>query len=292
MFAKIILVPLFLFTSLSQAAETLDNIKNTRHITIAYRNAPPFSYKQKNGEVAGYVIDLCRLVINDIEKSIGNQHIDVNYVENPLLIERSKLLSDHKVDMICTVNTGNPNWSYVAYYSVPYAISYTKFVSAQEVKGIDKLQGRTVSVTSGSYDLFLLNKLNREKGLNLMVMTSPTMEGAFKMMSDGISSAAFINDISLQDIVDIKNDKKRYAVSVDSIDAEQKFVILMQKDHELKSIVDNALCNELHSANFDGLYNSWFNSPLPFTNINLHHPLTSQARQELLSSPECKERGR
>lgn len=288
MFAKLVLIPLFIFASVSQAAETLDNIKNSRHITIAYRNAPPFSYQQKNGEVVGYVVDLCHLIVKDIEKQIGNAHIDVSYVDNPLLIERSKILSEHKVDMICSVNSGNANWEPVAYYSVPYAISHTKFVSSQEIKTIKQLQGRTVSVTSSSYDLLMLNKINREKGLNMMVMTAPTMAGAFKMMSDGISSAVFINDISLQDIVDTAKDKKRYTISVDNIETEQHFVILLQKDSDLKKIVDNAVCTVLHSSDFTDFYNKWFNSALPDINVNLHFPLTTKVRKELRSAPECK----
>ena len=45
------------------SAGTLDHIAQDKSIRIAYRDdAPPFSYKGKSGQPAGYMVDLCRAV--------------------------------------------------------------------------------------------------------------------------------------------------------------------------------------------------------------------------------------
>ena len=43
------------------SAGTLERIEQEKVIRIAYReDAPPFSYKDKIGEPAGFMVDLCR----------------------------------------------------------------------------------------------------------------------------------------------------------------------------------------------------------------------------------------
>ena len=45
------------------SASTLDRINQSKTVRIAYReDAPPFSYKDKIGEPAGFMVDLCREV--------------------------------------------------------------------------------------------------------------------------------------------------------------------------------------------------------------------------------------
>ena len=46
------------------SAATLEQIAQNKTVRIAYRDdAPPFSYKGKGGQPAGYVIDLCGAVV-------------------------------------------------------------------------------------------------------------------------------------------------------------------------------------------------------------------------------------
>ena len=51
-------------------AGTLDRINQSKTIRIAYReDAPPFSYKNKIGEPAGFMVDLCR----EVTKRLADQ---------------------------------------------------------------------------------------------------------------------------------------------------------------------------------------------------------------------------
>ena len=61
----------FLLVTSSAAAGTLDRIKNTGVMKIAYRtDAPPFSYTNSANELAGYTIALCQGVAAHIEKQL------------------------------------------------------------------------------------------------------------------------------------------------------------------------------------------------------------------------------
>ena len=48
-------------------AGTLDTVKQAKAIRLAVRDdAPPFSYKDKSGQPAGYMVDLCRAVVKHL----------------------------------------------------------------------------------------------------------------------------------------------------------------------------------------------------------------------------------
>ena len=60
------------------AAETLDRIRQDGAIRIAYReDAPPFSLKGEGGTPAGYSVELCRAVADDIKRQLNLAKLDV-----------------------------------------------------------------------------------------------------------------------------------------------------------------------------------------------------------------------
>src|SRR5215467_10512446 len=64
------------------SAETLDRIRQDGAIRIAYReDAPPFSLKGEGGAPAGYSVELCRAVADDIKRQLGLPKLDVSYVQ-------------------------------------------------------------------------------------------------------------------------------------------------------------------------------------------------------------------
>src|SRR6185312_11320024 len=63
------------------AAGTLDIIRKDKAIRIAYReDARPFSYKDGNGQPAGYMVDLCRAVAKKVAKALQTSSLKLDYV--------------------------------------------------------------------------------------------------------------------------------------------------------------------------------------------------------------------
>ncbi|OAT31430.1 periplasmic binding component of a glutamate/aspartate transporter [Buttiauxella brennerae ATCC 51605] len=281
---------LFVQTVEAQASKTIESITNSHQINIAYRDAPPFSYKTADGKVVGYVIDLCNVIVSDISKHLNIRDLKVNYIDNKYLPERDELLRDQKVDMICSVNANVAEWKNLADYSIPYTYSWTRFATLKDKKitNIEQLAGHTVSVTAGSVDSIALNKANRELGLNILVITTPTMEKAFELMHDGTTSAAFINDISLKEIVEGQTDKSSFYISAKGVGKPQFFVILLPNgDNEFKSLVNQSLCKIRNSHDFAKIHDIWFNSPIPYLKLNLQSPFSEEMEQELALNGNC-----
>ncbi|MFB0712971.1 transporter substrate-binding domain-containing protein, partial [Buttiauxella noackiae] len=212
------------------------------------------------------------------------------YIDNKYLPDRDALLREKKVDMICSVNANVIEWKTIADYSIPYTYSYTRFATLKNknISSIDQLAGHTVSVTSGSVDALALNQANRELGLNLFVITTPTMEKAFELMRNGKTSAAFINDISLKEIIEAQSDKTSFSISDKGVGKPQFFVILLpHDDQEFKSLVNQSLCKIRKSPDFGKIHDIWFNKPIPYLKLNLQSPYSQEMDKALTQFDDC-----
>src|SRR5215468_1237239 len=63
------------------SAATLERIGQEKAIRIAYReDAAPFSYKDKIGEPAGFMVDLCRAVAKKLAEQLNLPSLNAAYV--------------------------------------------------------------------------------------------------------------------------------------------------------------------------------------------------------------------
>ena len=87
---------------LSPAADagTLDRVRETATFKMGYRaDAKPYSYRDGNGQPAGYIVDLCVEIGGAVRAEVGNQ-VQFEYV----LVapdQRFESVRDGKVDILC-----------------------------------------------------------------------------------------------------------------------------------------------------------------------------------------------
>jgi len=88
-----------------RAAGALDRIREAARLRVGYRvDARPFSYKTGESDIAGYSIELCRKVADDVKTELGLSSLSVDWV--PLgLDQRFSALQQGRVDMLCGADT-------------------------------------------------------------------------------------------------------------------------------------------------------------------------------------------
>src|SRR5260221_904858 len=87
------------------SAETLDRIRQDGTIRIAYRDdAPPFSLKGEGGAPAGYSVELCRAVADDIKRQLKLARLDVTYVR-VTAADRFEAIEKGRADLLCEATT-------------------------------------------------------------------------------------------------------------------------------------------------------------------------------------------
>src|SRR3982751_807553 len=64
------------------ASPTLDRIKARNAIVLAYRaGTPPFSFKDRDGHVRGYSVDLCVRVAELVARQIGRKDLRIEWLQ-------------------------------------------------------------------------------------------------------------------------------------------------------------------------------------------------------------------
>src|SRR5262245_9869649 len=87
------------------SAGTLDHIRQDGAIRIAYReDAPPFSLKGPDGAPAGYSVELCRAVANDIKGQLNLPKLEVQYVR-VTAADRFEAIEKGRADLLCEATT-------------------------------------------------------------------------------------------------------------------------------------------------------------------------------------------
>jgi ABC-type amino acid transport substrate-binding protein len=65
----------------SVGAGTLDAVKQANIIRLAVRDdAPPFSHRDRTGQPAGFMVDLCRAVVKRLADDLGLGEVKIVYV--------------------------------------------------------------------------------------------------------------------------------------------------------------------------------------------------------------------
>src|SRR4051812_23355097 len=90
------LAALFALASQTASAGTLDRIRETGVFRIGYRaDARPYSYQARDGQPAGYIVDLC----SEVAAALG-PNIHPQYVRVPA-DRRFEAVRDGHVDVLC-----------------------------------------------------------------------------------------------------------------------------------------------------------------------------------------------
>ena len=89
----------------SAAADTLDTIRQSKTIRIGYiADEKPFSFKKADGSPAGYTIDLCRRIADEVGRSVSD--LKKEYVETALS-DGFSAVKEGKIDLLCGATTIN-----------------------------------------------------------------------------------------------------------------------------------------------------------------------------------------
>ncbi|MCE0802254.1 amino acid ABC transporter substrate-binding protein [Buttiauxella sp. S04-F03] len=246
LFSALILLPFSMVSqqlSAEQKSVTLDHIKSSSTINIGYRQLEPFSFRDSDGKVTGYTIELCNMIADQLRVSLGIKKLAIHYI--PILFtERVSALNSSKIDLDCSVNTVAPERQNSVSFSVDYFVANMRIISLRtnNIKSLNDLKGRAIAVPRGSKDLLELNKINREKNLSLSIVTSDTVEDAFDMMMQKRTAALILDDIVAYPYINQSEHPEEFTVSSEVVGDKMKYALMMRKEDPLfVAFVDKTL---------------------------------------------------
>src|SRR5262245_55147926 len=120
--AAAIMALLLLTPATPAAAATLDQVRSTGKLLLGYRaDARPFSFDE-GGKAAGYSVELCQKIADDVKTELGLSTLTVEWVP-VTLEERFGALESGKVDILCGADTATLERRKQISFSIPVAPS-------------------------------------------------------------------------------------------------------------------------------------------------------------------------
>jgi polar amino acid transport system substrate-binding protein/glutamate/aspartate transport system substrate-binding protein len=174
------------------SAGVLDRVAQEKTIRIAYReDAPPFSFKDKIGEPAGFMVDLCRAVAKKLAEQGNSSSLNVLYVP-VTATDRFDAIAQQKADLLCEPTSATLSRRQLVDFSIPtFLDGASLMVRADGPKKLDELAGRKVGVAAGTTTEESLRNSLKDAGIGTDIVAAKTHRDGLEMLDEGKISAYF-----------------------------------------------------------------------------------------------------
>ena len=248
----------FAGSALAQGAEgRLKQIGETKSVRLAYRSdANPFSFVNANGEPDGYTVDLCKSIVQSLERQL-NTKLAVKWV--PVDTQnRFDTVANGSADMECGSTTVSfERMAKVDFSSFIFMENTGLIVRTNSgIFSVGDLSGKKVAVIAGTTnESALVRELQRRKLQTLLVRVKDRREGMA-----GLESGAFDGFASdkLLLIGAQTADASAYKMLPENLSYEPYAIVLPRGDWAFRLAVNKGLSQLYSSPQILEIYLKWF----------------------------------
>jgi ABC-type amino acid transport substrate-binding protein len=248
------------------AESRYDKILAGKRIVVgAQEGTAPFGYVDDKGEVAGWAVDLSRLLNAVIEKKMGEK----------LELEFRRVTPETRIPLI--VN-GSLDWVLgstgisverleVVDFSLINNAVCTQMLNRKDVRfaSYQDLAGKRVGVTNGSVEQKVLTEMGANGQINPppKIIAFPTHAVGFLALEQGRTDVHVTLDVALRGLAVAAKSPDEWSVHGPDLFCIPSGIILPQNDSKWTRTVNNALCTLIANGDFDKLYDEWFGPNRP-----------------------------
>ena len=264
-----------------QSAGTMNRIRDAGKVMLGYEtDARPFSFRDDAGKPAGYSVDLCTKVADELKTALAIGSLAVEWVP-VALDDRFRTVQQGKVDLLCGADAATLARRKEVGFSVPIfaggvgaLLRSDSSFRLREVlnKGQQAgpfwraspgqiLEQQTFSAVKGTGgEAWLAGRLDKLQ-IAATVVPVASYDAGVKRVVDRSSSVLFGDRAILLDAA------KRHAPARELTVLERRFsfeplaLVLPRGDDDFRLTVDRALSRLFASDGFRELYAKWFGPP-------------------------------
>ncbi|NWD02542.1 transporter substrate-binding domain-containing protein [Pseudomonas sp. P7779] len=260
---------------------TLSKIANARSITLGYRDASvPFSYVgDHSGKPMGYSVELANKIVERIQQKTGVPKLSVKY--NLVTSQtRIALVQNGTVDLECgsTGVTAERQKQVAFSYGFIYVKGQLLTANDSGIKSFADLQGKNVVTTAGTTNERFLKSYNVDHKLNMSVISAKDHGEAFQMLQSGRAAAFYMDDALLYGERAKARDPHKWVVVGEEQSREIYSCMVRKDDPQFLAVVNETLAGLYSSGEINGIYQRWFEQPIPPKGLNLEFPMTSELK--------------
>ena len=274
------------FGAQAQASEvpltgTLGKVASANSITLGYRDASvPFSYVgDHTGQPMGYSVELADKIVERIKQQLALPELKVKY--NLVTSQtRIPLVQNGTVDLECgsTGVTAERQKQVAFSYGFIYVKGQLLTAKDSGIHSFDDLRGKNVVTTAGTTNERFLKSYNAEHKANMFVISAKDHGEAFKMLETGRAAAFYMDDALLYGERAKAHDPHKRVVVGEEQSREIYSCMVRKDDPQFLALVNGALGDLYSSGEINGIYQRWFEQPIPPKGLNLEFPMTSELK--------------
>jgi len=244
----------------AQSLSTLEQIKSTGTMYIGYRqDVPPMSFVDKDNQPAGYSIDLCSHIVNEVKAELKDPNIAIKYV--PVTASsRFNALKDNSIDILCGSTTKTLSRSALVDFTQLSFVTGASLLSLQSAKigGIPDLEGKKIAVVKGTTTIDSLNNVITKLDVNTEVVLVDSASEGFNAVADGKADAFSSDQIVLIGLVLTHQNPELFSIAEGVYSYEPYALAVRQNDSEFRLIADRVLSRLNRSGSITPIFVKWF----------------------------------
>ena len=247
-----------LLLAVGAQAQTLERVRASSTFKIGFReDAEPFSFKDTQGEPAGFSIELCRLIATQVRQTLGLDELTIEYV--PVGTEdRFQAIRDGRIDILCSADTVTLSRRELVDFSLfTFLDGAAVLLRADSPEDLSGLAGQKIGVRGATTtEDALRNTLAKLDMKAEVVPVSSHDEGRAKLEAGEI--AAYFGDQAILIFLAKESAPGKLKLSDQQFTFEPYALALARGDDDFRLLVDRTLAQTYRSGRIDVVFKSAF----------------------------------
>ena len=241
---------------------TLARIAETGEIRIGYvPDAPPLSFKDDDGNVTGYSIDLCRHIASAIRFDLGLEKIDIIFTPLVSIEDRINAIEKSEVDIECGTTTMTLSRRERVDFTLMTFITGSAILSRKDnpVSTIDQLEKKRIAVVSGTTTEDVLRRVAEVNDFRVKLIAIETHDQGIEMLNKGkVDGYASDRAMLIGQVFRNANVANDYTMTRTALSFEPYAFMIQRGDTGFRLAADRALASLFRTARIRRIYHEWF----------------------------------
>jgi len=245
--------------AVAQSVDTLGKINAAHVVNVAYSpDSLPFSMTGMGGEPAGYTIDLCKRVIAQIGRAVGDPALKVNWIAGSVG-ERLEMIASGKAQLECANTT--PTQSRLAkvdFSNLIFVDAGGLLVKAgSPIRSTSDLSGKRIAVLKGTTAETRLGNSLRRRLIDAKLVPIENATDGIAMLESGTADAYAGDKVKLVGLMATSKDPSAFALLAEDLSFEPYALALPRGDSALRLEVNKALTQVYTSDDIEAIFMQW-----------------------------------
>jgi ABC-type amino acid transport substrate-binding protein len=268
------------------AQSRYDKVVNEKKLVVgAQEGTAPYGYVDEKGEVAGWAVDLSKLLHATLEKKLGMK-IALEF-RRVTPSTRIPLIVNGSLDWVLGSTGKTVEREQVVDFSLVNNAVCVQMLHRKNLpfKTWQDLGGKRIGVTAGSVEQKVLTEMGQNGKIKPapQVVAFPTHAVGFLALEQGRTDVHVTLDSALRGLQVKAQKPDEWTVHGPDLFCIPNGIILPVNDSKWTRTVNHALCWVIHTGEFDKLYNEWFGDKNPKAGF----PLPMAENTRILIEGQC-----